>query len=287
MHRLKPDTNAKKWGLGIFLFASFTIINGLAGGRLLQPVEAIAPLLLMGLGLFLWLSEIPSDFFDKRRVAKQRNAENSIQSILASFPELSGARLVVAYERLEAIVRKAYKQSAPAKLSELIESVGFDVSRLESKFLGSVTNFSNRGFGDQIRIYKDWVIAGSIGYDFDVSTRGEVTQSGSVHYGKNNQKIDDRHANLVLATQEWSVSFEINPNHADEARRILSQLLAIVEQSKPKAVSATEMAESMERLMNSSGKSPAEKLEELSNLRYQRLLTDKEFEQAKARILDL
>jgi hypothetical protein len=56
---------------------------------------------------------------------------------------------------------------------------------------------------------------------------------------------------------------------------------------KPKAVSAAEMAEAMERLMNASGKSPAEKLEELSNLRSQRLLSDQEFESAKSKILGI
>lgn len=41
------------------------------------------------------------------------------------------------------------------------------------------------------------------------------------------------------------------------------------------------------RLVSEAGKSPAEKLEELSNLRFQRLLTDAEFEQAKSRILGI
>jgi hypothetical protein len=143
------------------------------------------------------------------------------------------------------------------------------------------------GTASQVRIYKDWVIAGTLGYDFDVSTRGDVTLDGSISYDKNNKAIDNRRAALHLATQEWSHSFSIDPNQADEARRLLNQLNAIVEQLKPKAVSAADIAEVMERLVSSNGKSPAEKLEELSNLRYQRLLSDKEFEAAKQKILGI
>jgi hypothetical protein len=65
------------------------------------------------------------------------------------------------------------------------------------------------------------------------------------------------------------------------------QLNAIIEQMKPQALSAADLHAAMEKLMSNSGKSPAEKLEELSNLRYQRLLSDQEFEAAKSKILDI
>jgi hypothetical protein len=56
---------------------------------------------------------------------------------------------------------------------------------------------------------------------------------------------------------------------------------------KPKVLTAVDMKKAMEDLLDSSAKSPAEKLEELSNLRYQRLLTDQEFEAAKTKILGI
>ena len=43
----------------------------------------------------------------------------------------------------------------------------------------------------------------------------------------------------------------------------------------------------METILNSSGQPPAEKLKQLSDLRFQRLLSDSEFEAAKARILGI
>ena len=126
-----------------------------------------------------------------------------------------------------------------------------------------------------------------MGYDLDVSTRGNVTVDGSIQLDKNNKKVDMRTATLQLATQEWSHAFKILPDEADEARRILNQLAVLVEQMQPKALTSADVKDLMEKLLANSGKSPAEKLEELSNLRYQRLLTDQEFESAKTKILGI
>ena len=288
--KYKPNSKTQKWGLGVFIFSVFGVITGLASGDLEIALGLGIPYsLLAGLGFYLWTAKGPSAYFEKRGLDKKIAADGSIQLALERLPERSGVRAVLAYEDLEAMVRKTYKNEADKKLTELLDSIEFDRSRLESKYIGSVPNIGAGMFGSgtagQVRIYKDWVIAGKIGYDFDVSTRGDVTMDGSIQYGKNNQAIDNRKASLHLATQDWSHSFSIHPDKADEARRLLNQLTAIVEQMKPKAVSAADITEAMERLMSSSGKSPAEKLEELSNLRYQRLLTDQEFELAKEKIL--
>ena len=291
-------TKTQKWGFGIFLFSIFGVLTGLVsltGGLGIDVGSSLAIAILYaliaGLGLYIWRSKVPSEYFAKKTVQKQERDEAAIDSALHRLEGLSGARAVVAYESLETLVRKRYKAEADKKLNELLDSVEFDRSRVESQFIGSVTNAGAglfvSGTNGQIRIFKDWVIAGQNGYDFDISTRGEVNVDGSFSYDKNNNKVDNRTASLLLATQDWSHSFKILPDQADEARRILNQLNAVVEQMKPKAVSAAEMAEAMEQLMNASGKSPAEKLEELSNLRYQRLLSDKEFEQAKTRILGI
>jgi hypothetical protein len=126
-----------------------------------------------------------------------------------------------------------------------------------------------------------------MGYDFDVSTRGSVNVDGSIQFDKNNNEVDMRTATLQLATKDWSKAYKILPEEADEARRIVNQLAAIVEEMKPKVLTAVEMKEAMKELLESSAKSPAEKLEELSNLRYQRLLTDQEFQAAKTKILEI
>lgn len=292
--KYKPSSKTKKWGLGIFLFSAVAVMTGLsaiASGQFDAGIGLVVSYTLFGaFGFYLWTASAPSEYFEKRTAEKQRQADGAIQAALERLDDLSGVKAVLAVENLESLVRKAYKKDAGKKISELLDSIGFDRSRIESKYIGAVTYLGTGTFGlgsGQVRIYKDWVIADTLGFDFDVSTRGEVTMDGSIQYGKNNQKIDNRKAALHLATQDWSHSFSILPDQADEARRLLNQLNAIVEQMKPKAVSAAEIAEAMEKLMNASGKSPAEKLEELSNLRYQRLLSDKEFELAKEKILGI
>jgi hypothetical protein len=232
-----------------------------------------------------------SEYFEKRNQEKQQKADSAIDSALHRLSGLSGAKAFVAFEELEALVKKSYKTEASKKLDELLDSISFDKSRVESKLIGALVNWEagvfSSGAKNSIRVYRDWVIAGKVAYDFDVSTRGEVTIDGAITIDKYNNKVDNRKASLQLATQDWSHSFSIVPQEADEARRILNQLNAIIEQLKPKAVSAEEISQMIEGLLTTSGKSPAEKLEELSNLRYQRLLSDKEFELAKTRILGI
>lgn len=285
-------TKTKKWGLGIFLFSLMGILVGITGGTFDYFLLVGVPyIFLAAIGLYLWRSSVPSDYFAKRAVLKQNRAEGAIQAALEGLEGLSGARAVVAYESLQALVVKNYKTGAEQKFNQLLDSVNFDRSRVESKFLGALRNLSAGAFATgsnaQIRVFKDWVIAGKIGYDFDVSTRGDVTVDGAISFDNKNNPVDTRTAALHLATQEWAHSFPILPAEADEARRILNQLNAIIERMKPKAVSAADITEAMERLMRASGKSPAEKLEELSNLRYQRLLSDAEFELAKTKILGI
>jgi hypothetical protein len=291
--KYKPKTKTQKWGLAIFAFSMLGVFAGLATGDVaIAVVFLVVYGLPAALGFYLWTSKAPSKYFGKRNLEKQRQADGAIQAALAPLNDLSGVKAVLAYEHLESLVRKAYKKDAGPKLNDLLQSIGFDRSNVESKFLGTVDGRALAPFlgfisSDKVRVYKDWVIAGKIGYDFDVSTRGEVTVDGSIAYDKNNKPVDNRTASLHLATQDWSHSFSIDPNQANQARSILNQLNAIVEQLKPKAVSAADIADLMERLVNSTGQSPAEKLEELSNLRYQRLLSDKEFESAKQKILGI
>jgi len=283
----KPKHKVQKWGLAIVLFSVLGVITGLTSGIL---EVAIFYFIFAGLGLFFMFSSKPMSFFDNRRKNKAEANEKAIDAALAQLETTTGAKAFIAYEKLEAIVSKKGSTSSRS-LSDLLASINFDKSRLDSRFLGSVANPAASIFGNAnkrtIRVYQDWVIAGDLGYDFDISTRGNVTVDGSIQFDKKNNKVDTRTATLQLATQDWSHAFKILPDEADEARRILNQLAAIVEELKPKGLSTADIKDLMEKLMASSGKSPAEKLEELSNLRYQRLLTDQEFESAKSKILGI
>lgn len=288
------NTKTKKWGRGIFFLSIFGVFAGLITGDIGTAILiAVFYAVMAGVGFYLWTSEVPSEYFSKKTSDKKAQADRAIMSALERLQGLTGAKAFIAFERLENLVQAAYKDDASRKLTELLESVDFDRARVESKFIGGIGNLGagvalvTAGPDKYIRVYKDWVIAGNLGFDFDVSTRGEVTLDDSMQRGRDPKLADYRKAALHLATQDWSHTFEIYPSQANEAKRILLQLEAIIDQMKPKAVSAAEIGEVMERLVGSTGKSPAEKLEELSNLRYQRLLSDKEFEAAKQKILGI
>lgn len=288
----RPSTKRKKWGLGL-------LVTGLSGVVvfLSDSVEGIGigPIILGVLiyvgvsvaGLFLILKE-PDP---ARAAAKAAKEEHAIELALGQLESATGARAVIAHEKLTELVVKENNPETHKRLKEALESINFDNSRVESQFLGSLTNLaagiSTSGSKRQVRIYKDWVIAGDIGYNFDVSTRGQVHKDGGVIVDNKGKRVDATTATLQLATQDWSHTFNILPNEANEARRILNQLSAIVDEMKPKGATALDVESAMEKLASKSGKSQAERLEELSNLRYQRLLSDQEFEKAKAKILEI
>lgn len=287
--KFKPTHVLQKWGWASLLFGVFAIFLVFFGA---EPVSSvlIAGFGYIGIGLFLILAKGPQNFLDNRRKNKAEANEKAIDSALSQLEKSTGAKAFIAYEKLESLVNKK-RVASSRSLSELLASINFDESRIESRYLGSLANPSAGIFGPaekrKIRIYQEWVIAGDLGYDFDVSTRGSVTVDGSITFDKKNNRVDTRSATLQLATQEWSHAFKILPDEADEARRILNQLAALIEDLKPKGLTTSDIKDLMEKLLDSSGKSPAEKLEELSNLRYQRLLTDQEFESAKSRILGI
>lgn len=294
LDRIKPKHVIQKWGWAALIVGILGIPSAFTLGEAADTETLVTVLLgslgYLGIGAFLILSKRPQNFLDKRKKEKADANERAIAAALARLEKATGAQAFIAYEQLEYLVNRR-GGSGSGNLSELLESINFDHSRVESRYLGSLVNPGASMFassdGKSIRIYKDWVIAGDLSYDFDISTRGSVNVDGSIQFEKNNNKVDMRTATLQLATQEWSHAFKILPDEADEARRILNQLDALIEEMKPRGLTTSDIKDLMDKLLASSGKSPAEKLEELSNLRYQRLLTDQEFESAKTKILGI
>lgn len=285
--KYKPKFASQKWGWALAIFGFFGVLTGIITGLIQMTVIYLA---FLGIGLYLITSTKPQQRYEKRIQDQATSAQGEIQSVLKELENATGVEAFLVYEHLESLVDEAgpiYSKT----LSELLASINFDESRVESNYLGSLDNLGSGTYGgggrETIRIYEQWVVSGDMGYDFDVSTRGSVNVDGSVQFDKNNNEVDMRTATLQLATQDWSKAFKIRPEEADEARRIVNQLAAIFEEMKPKVLTAVEMKEAMKELLESSAKSPAKKLEELSNLRYQRLLTDQEFQAAKTKILEI
>jgi hypothetical protein len=285
--KYKPKFASQKWGWALAIFGFFGVITGIITGLIQMTVIYLA---FLGVGTYLLTSTKPQQNYEKRIQYQAAAAESEIQSALKELENATGVEAFLVFEHLESLVDEA-GPSYSNTLSDLLASIKFDESRVESKYLGSLVNVSSGNLNgsdrETIRIYQQWVVSGTMGYDFDVSTRGDVNVDGSVQFDKNNNEVDMRTATLHLATQDWSKAYKILPSEVDEARRILNQLAAILEEMKPKVLTAGDMQDAMEKLLASSGKSPAEKLEELSNLRYQRLLTDQEFLAAKMKILEI
>ena len=285
--KYKPKHTSQKWGWALAIFGFFGVITGIITGLIQMTVIYLA---FLGVGTYLLTSTKPQQRYEKRMEDKATAAQSEIQSVLKELENATGVEAFLVHEHLESLVDEAGPNYSKT-LSELLASINFDESRVESNYLGSLDNLGSGTYGgggrETIRIYEQWVVSGDMGYDFDVSTRGSVNVDGSIQFDKNNNEVDMRTATLQLATQDWSKAFKIRPDEADEARRIVNQLAAIFEEMKPKVLTAVEMKEAMKELLESSAKSPAEKLEELSNLRYQRLLTDQEFQAAKTKILEI
>jgi hypothetical protein len=285
--KYKPKHTSQKWGWALAIFGFFGVVTGIITGLIQMTVIYLA---FLGVGTYLLTSTKPQQRYEKRMEDKATAAQSEIQSVLKELENATGVEAFLVREHLESLVDEAGPNYSKT-LSELLASINFDQSRVESNYLGSLDNLGSGTYGgggrETIRIYEQWVVSGDMGYDFDVSTRGSVNVDGSIQFDKNNNEVDMRTATLQLATQDWSKAFKIRPDEADEARRIVNQLAAIVEEMKPKVLTAVDMKEAMEKLLESTAKSPAEKLVELSNLRYQRLLTDQEFQAAKTKILEI
>lgn len=285
--KYKPKHTSQKWGWALAIFGFFGVVTGIITGLIQMTVIYLA---FLGVGTYLLTSTKPQKRYEKRMEDKATAAQSEIQSVLKELENATGVEAFLVHEHLESLVDEAGPNYSKT-LSELLASINFDESRVESNYLGSLDNLGSGTYGgrgrETIRIYEQWVVSGDMGYDFDVSTRGSVNVDGSIQFDKNNNEVDMRTATLQLATQDWSKAFKIRPDEADEARRIVNQLAAIVEEMKPKVLTAVDMKEAMEKLLESTAKSPAEKLVELSNLRYQRLLTDQEFQAAKTKILEI
>ena len=92
---------------------------------------------------------------------------------------------------------------------------------------------------------------------------------------------------MHFVSTNWSHTFPFDLNQVSEARRIVAQLSVVIENLKPASVTSADITKMIETIMNNSGQPAAEKLKQLSDLRFQRLLSDSEFEAAKSRILGI
>lgn len=265
-------------------------VAGLSGtGNATTPVNVAVSLVLtlvfFGLGIFLLRGQGVSPAQEARRKAKADKLQSQIDHATSRLAAAKGGAAVVAFRQLDSLIKSTKAPDAAQRFQAILDSIGFDTKTIESQHIGTLAQ--GGWTRQQVEIYKDWIIAGPESFDVDISTRAEVNVDGAITYDAKNNKIDNRTATIQFVSTDWSTSFLIPPNSADEARRMASQLMAVIESLKPKGITSADIADLMKTILNNSGQPAAQKLQQLSDLRYQRLLTDEEFEAAKAKVLGI
>jgi hypothetical protein len=260
--------------LGVSALGSAEIFTGIIG-----------ILLIVG-GVYLLRGQGTSPAQEAKRKAKADKLQSQIEHATSRLASAKGGAAVVAYRRLESLIKNTKTADAQARFDAILAAIKFDPTSIESKFIGSIPRAGSWKIVN-VEIYKDWIISLDESFDVDISTRAEVHVDGSITYDAKNNKIDNRTATIQFVSTDWSTSFGISPDRADDARRMASQLMAVIEELKPKGVTTADISELLKSILNASGQPAAQKLQQLSDLRYQRLLTDEEFEAAKAKVLGI
>lgn len=223
---------------------------------------------------------------------RAQDAYDGMERVAGTLAEASGAAAFVQYRNLKATADHWYGPDADMRLTEWVERVGFDPSTVRSERLGFLHAVDG---GAPVEIFRDWVIRDQEAYNVDVTTSGHVHVDGAVQVSTAvdangrlvEHRVDSRRAELQLLGAGWSVSAAISPDDVIEARKLLARLDSHVGTLKPRAASSDDISQMVERILNGTGQPPAEKLQQLSNLRFERLLSDEDFERAKAKILGL
>lgn len=285
----------KGWGWGLVVLGALMLLGSLTSSASSSPVTSVVlGLAMVAVGVYLLRGRVAGQKVAGR---KTELAAAGMQQATAALATARGGEAVVAYRNLWATARRFHHREATDAFNQALGSINFDPARLNSTLLGVV----EAAKGCAVEIYRDWIIYGQEAHDVDASVRGDVYVDGSVQVssvavpkGKNGKKVkiveqthDTRSAQLQLASTAWSLSVQIKPDQVNEARRILGQLTVQIESLRPRGATVSDIEGMVEAILNNAGQPPAEKLRQLSDLRYDRLLSDEEFEATKAKILGI
>lgn len=229
----------------------------------------------------------------QRRAALVTESVDQAAAALAAAP--AGGAALVAYRNLESTVTKFYGMNAPARLEWELSRIEFDTETIAAQQFGYVPSLA----GGNVEIFPGWVVFGQEAHNVDATTRGVVHTDGAIQVSsavvtdrKSRERVvsqqhDLRRAQLQLTSSTWSLSTPIHPDHVNHARAILARLAAQVESLAEAPVTRSDIREILESLVNNDGQPAAQKIRQLNNLRYERLLTDEEFKRVKDKILGL
>jgi hypothetical protein len=280
----KPRRFAAKYryrwqGWVAILFGTSWILSG-------EVVALVLGIPLVFVGIYLLRGQGPSPKSIERSKKNAEILESKIDSATRDLESASGGKAVVAYRNLEKILKSTKLPDYSNRLDQIMKDINFDKSKLDSVHIGTISGFSSTEI-THVEVFNDWIISGQKAYDVEPSTKGEVHIEGSVQVDAKGNQRDFRKAYILFASSSWSQTFPISASHAPEARRIVAQLSVVTDSLKPTGVTSADISRMIETILNNSGQPPAEKLKQLSDLRFQRLLSDTEFDAAKARILGI
>lgn len=290
---MKPTFFAAKYkrrGLGwtAVAFGSWALISSVTAENLASGnwvFNVVVGLVSIPLGVYFLRGQgvKPERLAENNEISDNR--ERSIKSATSSLASANGGLALVQYRKLENLL---WSNEGAVRFQEILKELDFDTSKVASKKIGIIPSASSSPTaGTPIEVFNDWIIYGEEAFDTDSSTRGEVHLDGSTQIDSGGRQLHSGTSNVMFISSDWSRTFPIDRKSITEARRIVGQLSALSDSRKPAGVTQADIKMMIETILNSTGQPAAKKVAQLSDLRYQRLLTDQEFESAKAKVLGI
>jgi len=265
---------------------------GGALGALIFPIVVSGGLITWGIYLLRGRGENPAKAAERaqQRLAAEQGFHAAVENLSRNR---TGAAAVVALRHLDYAGVEAFGDEGPARIEEAHQALGIDADSFSSPRLGALAVV---GSEDWFEVYADWIIFGYAAHDVDEHTHMNVYLDGGiqvvarqVQQGNRmvtqNDHVDMRQANVQVVSDQWSLGAPIHPDQVNDARRIADQLERIVAKKRPQAASSADIRAMVDAIVSANGQPVAEKLKQLSNLRYDRVLSDEDFEIAKNKII--
>lgn len=230
-----------------------------------------------------------------------QNAQSEVQAAVITLQAATGGARVVAHRNLYQKISQYYGDQVQEIWNLALTSINFEQSTIDSELLGEVRSLvwlpsvqsqfllpnSARELLTKVEIFRDWIIFGQEAYDIDSTTQMEVYLEGSKQLGPDGSQVDLRTAEIQFTSAKWAQRIRIMSDDGNEARHIASRLNLITDGLKPSTATAADITSLLNAILNNTGHTAAERIEQLSALRYQRLLSDDEFEAAKTKVLGI
>jgi hypothetical protein len=232
---------------------------------------------------------------DPRKIATAAQTYGqAIQSLQAAAMGRRRGDALVAWRSAASWADEAYGPDGVGKLGAALDAMAFDRGLATSP---AITVIPTLG-GAPVEIFNDFIVYGNQAFDSAQHSRLEVFTDGQIQVTMVNvvkngkvkavkQTHDLRTADIQYTSPTGSLRARFHPDLANDVRRFAAQYNSYVETLKPAAVSGADIKAMLDTIMNANGQPPAERIQELDKLRYQRLLTDEEFKQASAKILGI